>query len=144
VHCRPTTHRYFVFVRIGNKNGHRRTANIRSVGYSDLFVLSKEDLWNALREYPEAKKKLIEKGRQLLMKDGLLEDWAVAGEVSERMKTEERIKRIESRLMEILAIIDDLTIAIRSTHQELLQRVMVLQELANRRAARMLKPVEKD
>ena len=85
-------------LRAGNKNGNRRTANIRSVGYSDLFVLSKEALWNALREYPEAKKKLIEKGRHLLMKDRLLEDWAMTGEVTEEIKAEERIKKLESLL----------------------------------------------
>jgi len=50
----------------GNKNGNRRTANIRSVGYADLFVLSKEDLWAALSEYPEARQRLLEKGRQML------------------------------------------------------------------------------
>jgi len=58
----------------GNKNGNRRTANIRSVGYSDLFVLSKEDLWEALQEYPEARMKLLEKGRQMLRKDNLLDE----------------------------------------------------------------------
>lgn len=61
-------------------------------------MLSKEALWNALREYPEAKKKLIEKGRQLLMKDRLLEDWAMTGEVTEEIKAEERIKKLESLL----------------------------------------------
>ena len=59
---------------VGNKNGNRRTANIRSVGYSDIFVLSKADLWDALQEYPEAKKQLIDRGRQILMKDNLLDE----------------------------------------------------------------------
>uniref|UniRef100_A0A915AHH6 Cyclic nucleotide-binding domain-containing protein n=1 Tax=Parascaris univalens TaxID=6257 RepID=A0A915AHH6_PARUN len=56
----------------GNKNGNRRTAAIRSVGFSDLYVLSKEDLWEALNEYPDAKKSLLEKGKELLKRDNLL------------------------------------------------------------------------
>lgn len=57
----------------GSKAGNRRTANIRSIGYSDLFCLSKDDLMEALTEYPEAKTMLEDKGRQILLKDGLLE-----------------------------------------------------------------------
>nr|API61684.1 tax-4 [Mesorhabditis sp. NJ] len=45
----------------GSKNGNRRTANVRSVGYTDLFVLNKNDLWSALREYPDARKLLLAK-----------------------------------------------------------------------------------
>lgn len=58
----------------GSKAGNRRTANIRSVGYSDLFALSKDDLMEALIEYPEAKSILEEKGRTILMKDGLIDE----------------------------------------------------------------------
>ena len=46
----------------GNKNGNKRTATIRSVGFSDCYVLTKSDLWQVLKEYPDAKKSLIEKG----------------------------------------------------------------------------------
>lgn len=50
-------------------SGNRRTANVLSVGYSDLFCLSKNDLLEALREYPEAKALLEERGRKTLLKD---------------------------------------------------------------------------
>jgi len=57
----------------GSKAGNRRTANIRSIGYTDLFALSKDDLMECLKEYPEAKTMLEDKGREILMKDGLIE-----------------------------------------------------------------------
>lgn len=40
------------------KPGNRRTASVRSVGYSDLFVLSKKDMWDVLKEYPAARVRL--------------------------------------------------------------------------------------
>jgi len=52
--------------------GRRRMADVRSLGFSELFVLSKEDLWNALDEFPEARQKMIEVGRERLRQDGLL------------------------------------------------------------------------
>ncbi|KAE8300188.1 Cyclic nucleotide-gated channel rod photoreceptor subunit alpha CNG channel 3 [Larimichthys crocea] len=57
----------------GSKAGNRRTANIRSIGYSDLFCLSKDDLMESLTEYPDAKGMLEDKGRQILMKDNLID-----------------------------------------------------------------------
>ena len=58
----------------GIKTGNRRTANVKSVGYSDLLRLTKDDLWEALVDYPENKRFLIEKGVAKLKKDNLLEE----------------------------------------------------------------------
>ncbi|KAM3173220.1 hypothetical protein ACTXT7_012942 [Hymenolepis weldensis] len=51
---------YFGEISILNMGnvGNRRTASVRSIGYSDLFCLSKEDLWDVLNDYPSAKQKL--------------------------------------------------------------------------------------
>jgi len=96
-------------------------------------VLSKEALWTALREYPEAKKKLIEKGRQLLMKDRLLEDWAMTGEVTEEMKIEQRIRNIESMLNKAQTRLARLMAGISTVQQHLLQRLDRLEELTRSR-----------
>ncbi|KAK1803742.1 hypothetical protein P4O66_020761, partial [Electrophorus voltai] len=84
----------------GSKAGNRRTANIRSIGYSDLFCLSKDDLMEAMKEYPEAKALLEEKGRQILMKDNLL-DLEVAQQGPDPEDTEEKVLRIGSVLEEM-------------------------------------------
>lgn len=48
-----------VVINTQTKNiGNRRTASVRSVGYSDLFVLSKKDMWDVLKEYPAARVRL--------------------------------------------------------------------------------------
>lgn len=59
---------YFGEISILNLSdtGNRRTANVRSEGYSELLCLSKEDLLEALTEYPEARKLLEARGRRLL------------------------------------------------------------------------------
>ncbi|NXX41238.1 CNG3 protein, partial [Tricholaema leucomelas] len=81
----------------GSKAGNRRTANIRSIGYSDLFCLSKDDLMEALTEYPDAKAMLEEKGRQILMKDGLL-DMEIANLRSDPKDLEEKVTYMERAL----------------------------------------------
>lgn len=77
----------------GSKAGNRRTANIRSIGYSDLFCLSKDDLMESLTEYPDAKGMLEEKGRQILMKDGLI-DLDPANIMPEVKELEEKVNKL--------------------------------------------------
>lgn len=45
----------------------RRTADVRSVGYSELFSLSREDVLAAMKDYPEAQDILQTLGRKRLM-----------------------------------------------------------------------------
>ncbi|KAJ8388539.1 hypothetical protein AAFF_G00132530 [Aldrovandia affinis] len=82
----------------GNKSGNRRTANIRSIGHSDLFSLSKEDLTDVLSEFPAAKRLLEEKGRQILTKMGMLEEPGPEDGPGEERKTETRVERVEDKL----------------------------------------------
>ncbi|KAM8843005.1 cyclic nucleotide gated channel subunit alpha 1a isoform 2-T3 [Synchiropus picturatus] len=81
----------------GSKAGNRRTANIRSIGYSDLFCLSKDDLMESLLEYPEAKAMLEDKGRQILMKDGLI-DLDPANIIPEAKELEEKVNKLYSTM----------------------------------------------
>ncbi|OTF75866.1 cyclic-nucleotide-gated cation channel-like protein [Euroglyphus maynei] len=54
-------------IAILNLHGHtKRTADVRSCGYSQLFALKKQDLWETLRNYPEYEKVLKRKVGRIL------------------------------------------------------------------------------
>ena len=50
-------------------NNRRRTAFVRSVGYSVLLCLSEADLVEVLRDHPKTRERMVEKGRRWLGED---------------------------------------------------------------------------
>ncbi|KAJ3587388.1 hypothetical protein NHX12_010986 [Muraenolepis orangiensis] len=107
----------------GSKMGNRRTANIRSLGYSDLFCLSKQDLMDALQEFPHARVQLEQRGRDILQKEGLLEEVNIsAGE-----ELEEKVERLESSLDRLQTCLARLQSEFNSSQLRLKQRITVLE-----------------
>ncbi|XP_058884738.1 cyclic nucleotide-gated cation channel alpha-4 [Acipenser ruthenus] len=109
----------------GNKSGNRRTANIRSIGHSDLFCLSKEDLKGVLTEFPDAKRILEEKGRQILMKMGILDESMVGVEekkeltVSRLNEIEGKLDSLQTKLARLLAELESNTYKLRIRLEQL-------------------------
>uniref|UniRef100_A0A915CB04 Ion transport domain-containing protein n=1 Tax=Parascaris univalens TaxID=6257 RepID=A0A915CB04_PARUN len=112
----------------GSKNGNRRTANVRSVGYTDLFVLNKNDLWTALKEYPDARKLLIAKGREILRKDNLLDENAP----EEQMSPEELAENLQNSLKNVQIRMARFVAEFTSTKSKLLRRIEFLESQLSR------------
>ncbi|XP_041745467.1 cyclic nucleotide-gated channel cone photoreceptor subunit alpha isoform X2 [Coregonus clupeaformis] len=106
----------------GSKAGNRRTANIRSVGYSDLFALSKDDLMEALTEYPEAKKILEEKGKATLMKDNMIDE-EIANAGADPKDMEEKIIRLESNMETMMSKFAKIMAEFTSSQSKIKQRI---------------------
>ncbi|KAL4659672.1 cyclic nucleotide-gated olfactory channel-like [Arapaima gigas] len=109
----------------GSKMGNRRTANIRSIGYSDLFCLSKDDLMEAVTEYPDAKKVLEDRGREILTKEGLLDESAASKPTEEEL--EEKVQRLGGSLDALETRFARLLSDYTATQLRLKQRVTVLE-----------------
>ncbi|XP_024914245.1 cyclic nucleotide gated channel subunit alpha 1a [Cynoglossus semilaevis] len=101
----------------GSKAGNRRTANIRSIGYSELFCLSKDDLMESLTEYPDAKSMLEGKGHQILPKDGLIE-LDPSKILPEAQELEDKVNKLYSKMelvqMKLKKILGNYTTADRA------------------------------
>ena len=118
-------------------SGNRRTANVRSVGYSDLFCLSKSDLLEALMEYPETKALLEERGRRTLIRDGRVRDqgaqpMAVAAVPSTTLKIshdETRVNHLEAELEQLQSRFTKLLGEYTSVQMRLKQRVDALESV---------------
>ncbi|XP_071287212.1 cyclic nucleotide-gated channel alpha-4 [Agelaius tricolor] len=82
----------------GNMAGNRRTANILSIGYSDLFCLGKEDLAEVLAEFPSARAAMEAKGRELLLRMGQLDTGAEAAALAAEAEAERRLQGLEAAL----------------------------------------------
>ncbi|XP_057706463.1 cyclic nucleotide-gated olfactory channel-like [Corythoichthys intestinalis] len=107
----------------GSKMGNRRTANIRSLGYSDLFCLSKQDLMDALQEFPHARAQLEQRGRDILLKEGLLEEVSVsAGE-----ELEEKVDRLETSMDRLQTCLARLQSEFNSAQLRMKQRMTALE-----------------
>ncbi|XP_065557093.1 cyclic nucleotide-gated cation channel subunit A-like isoform X1 [Artemia franciscana] len=113
----------------GNKTGNRRTANVRSVGYSDLFCLSKNDLWDALQEYPEGRKQLMERGRQLLLKDNLLDEEALRRAEVEQENMKEKFEKLETSLDYLQTRFARLLAEYTSSQQKMKQRISKIENV---------------
>lgn len=109
----------------GSKMGNRRTANIRSLGYSDLFCLSKDDLMEAVTEYPDAKKVLEERGREILMKEGLLDENEVA--TSMEVDVQEKLGQLETNMETLHTRFGRLLAEYTGAQQKLKQRITILE-----------------
>ncbi|XP_077462423.1 cyclic nucleotide gated channel subunit alpha 1a [Stigmatopora argus] len=112
----------------GSKAGNRRTANIRSIGYSDLFCLSKDDLMESLTEYPDAKSMLEEKGRQILMKDGLI-DLDPANIKPEAKELEGKVDRLYGTMDLMQAKLKKILEKYKKTDETLWDRIIDLERL---------------
>jgi len=105
----------------GSKAGNRRTANIRSLGYSDLFALSKDDLMEALIEYPDAKSVLEEKGKSILMKDNLIDESLVVP--TDAKDLENKVNKVEASLEVMTVRFRKLTAQYETSQRKLKQRL---------------------
>ncbi|KAH7712592.1 Protein CNG-1 b [Aphelenchoides avenae] len=115
----------------GNKNRNRRTATIRCLSYADLYVLSKSDLWNILHDYPYERDKLVAKAKEILRRDGLLDEstseaWKDSG-VGYNVPIEEQLYVIRESIVQFTRDLDAFEKYFIKTSNELKQAVTTLE-----------------
>ncbi|KAM9020773.1 cyclic nucleotide-gated channel alpha-4 [Ara ararauna] len=118
----------------GNRCGNKRTADIVSLGHSELFLLSKQDLLRVLAEFPGARAALEAEGRRLLLLTGRLDTGAEAAAAAAALRAqglEEALAQLRERVAALVAQLEATEGHLRLRVQRLEQRLM--QRLQQRR-----------
>ncbi|XP_013393228.1 cyclic nucleotide-gated cation channel-like [Lingula anatina] len=82
--------------------GNRRTADVRSKGFSNLFILSKEDFNAAMSDYPKAQKILKKKAVKLLHQNAKLQNDQGETEATEIIKEREGTPRLLKTVIQVV------------------------------------------
>jgi hypothetical protein len=127
-----------IFIVLGSKTGNRRTANIRSVGYSDLFCLTKQDLWEVLTEYPSARDTLIERGKAHLRKDNLLDEDAAEIAQQDQAAVPEKVEKLQGNIGNLESRLARIMAEYKANMNALGQRLQKVEELAEEKQETMI------
>ena len=91
-------------------------------------MLKKDHLWEALKEYPDAKRVLINRGRQLLQKDNMLDEEIAKRQDMEEETTEQKVLRLEGSIENIYTRFARLLADYNTTQLRLKQRIKTLED----------------
>ncbi|XP_055356084.1 cyclic nucleotide-gated cation channel alpha-3-like isoform X2 [Paramacrobiotus metropolitanus] len=116
---------------IFTKHENRRTANVQSFSYSELFSLSSGDFKEVLESFPVAREKMIAKSRELL-KDRTLSE-VVHTNADEDTDLSYKIERLQNLSQETVLLIESFTKTIITDTVKLKKRLAALEALASNR-----------
>lgn len=82
-----------------NGKGNKHPVAVRSVGYTDVYILKQEDVSDVLQEYPTARQNLIQKAIEMLRNEGSWnEDNIQPGNFKESATLEEQYEGMEKAI----------------------------------------------
>lgn len=136
--------------------GNRRTASVRSVGYTELFCLSKNDLMEVLNEYPGIKEKIEKIALEKLENDKKrisskpFNNSAINAQVSTlngHVVEEKEFKELAEKVEKLESQNEELTVELKKQKTEFDERLATLEtalsELLRRRGNDELTPALK-
>uniref|UniRef100_A0AC35ERH7 Cyclic nucleotide-binding domain-containing protein n=1 Tax=Panagrolaimus sp. PS1159 TaxID=55785 RepID=A0AC35ERH7_9BILA len=119
----------------GGKSANRRSRSLRSVGYSDVYVLKREEALAVLQDYPDQRNKLIEKAKQMIrlqtdmfqeFEGGFDED---LHEISGTQNTDETLVTLSKSISSIEEEISNMYQEFLQNSTEMKQRVTQLEKM---------------
>uniref|UniRef100_A0A915A992 Cyclic nucleotide-binding domain-containing protein n=1 Tax=Parascaris univalens TaxID=6257 RepID=A0A915A992_PARUN len=103
----------------GDRSGNKHTVAVRSQGYTDVYALRQEDVCDVLQEYPNARRDLIQKAKQMLLADDMWEE-EMADDEKDRyslLTLEEQLLGLDGSISKIDANISQLYESFSVAHE---------------------------